>query len=448
MCTQSDSWSFLIRTTRASASIGHMFGATPTPTPTLERTRRSGPRRRSALPAPELPPRRELVRREVAADAARMRIAELVEAHGSPLLVLDTDRIATRLLALRRELPGVHLHFALGALPHPAAIRAVHAFGAGFDVASRGEITLLEREGVPLRHVVHVDPVKRVDDLTSAYLRGIRTFVVDARSEVAKFAGLPRDVAVLVRLAFPGGESGSGVSPEQAPALVAHCRRVGLRVAGFTFHLGDRQRDPAVWERAIRGSLALIRSLERRHGTRFEMLDLGGGLPLADDPAAAFHGVAARIRAALAGAPAHLRLVIAPGRFVAAPAMTLVARVVAGADRSDGRWLALDCEVHEFLPAMRHDDRRPVFAAEELGSQPLPDGATDRATRRLLTRHRVPTTLVGPANDRRDVVARDHPLPPLGVGDLVVSPGMGAYTIRATTGFDGSAVAPVVVAPR
>ncbi|MFE6965873.1 type III PLP-dependent enzyme [Agromyces sp. NPDC057679] len=432
-----------------------MFGATLTPTPTRERTRRSEPRRRT-LPAPELPPSRELVRRELVAAASRIRLAELVAVHGSPLLVLDTDRIATRLLALRRALPGVHLHFALGALPHPAAIRAAHAFGAGFDVASRREITLLEREGVPLRHVVHVDPVKRVDDLTSAYLRGIRTFVVDAPSEVAKFAGLPRDVAVLVRLAFPGrgagsaagSAAGSGVSAEAAPALVAHCRRVGLRVAGFTFHLGDRQRDPAVWEQAIRGSLALARTLERRHGTRFEMLDLGGGLPL-DDESADFARVAARIRAALSGAPAHLRIVIAPGRFVAAPAVTLVARVVAGADRPDGRWLALDGEVRDLLPALRRGGGRPlVFAAEELASQPLADDAAERATRRLLTRDRVPTTLAGPTNDRRDVLVRHQPLPPLGVGDLVVIPGMGAYTLQAAIGFDGSAVAPVVVVPQ
>ncbi|MFF2275391.1 type III PLP-dependent enzyme [Agromyces sp. NPDC058126] len=434
-----------------------MFGATLSPIPTQERTRRSEPRRRRALPAPELPPRRELVRRELAADAARIRLTELVEVHGSPLLVLDTDRIATRLLALRRELPGVHLHFALGALPHPAAIRAVHAFGAGFDVASRGEITLLEREGIPLRHVVHVDPVKRVDDLTSAYLRGIRTFVVDATSEVAKFAGLPRDVAVLVRLAFPGRgagsaagpAAGSGVTVEAAPALVAHCRRVGLRVAGFTFHLGDRQRDPAVWEHAIRGTLALVRALERRHGTRFEMLDLGGGLPLADDAAADFDAVASGIRGALTGAPAHLRIVIAPGRFVAAPAMTLVARVVGGAERPDGRWLALDGAPHDLLPALRQGGTGPlVFAAEELASQPVHDDAAERATRRLLTRHRVPTTLAGPTNDRRDVLARSQPLPPLGIGDLVVSPAMGAYALQSVIGFDGSAIAPVVVVPQ
>lgn len=431
-----------------------MFGATPTPiTSAQESTGRSRPRGSGPTPAPELPPHRELVRRGLAGHASRNRLAELVAAHGSPLLVLDTDRVTTQLLALRHELPGVHLHLALAALPHPAAIRAAHAFGAGFDVASRGEVTLLEREGVPLRHVVHTDPARRVDDLTSAYLKGIRTFVVDAVSEVAKFAGLPRDVAVLVRLALPrpaaANSDGFGVAVEDAPALVAHCRRVGLRVAGFAVDLGDGRADPAAWEHAIRGCLAVVRSLERRHGTRFEMLDFGGGLPSAADGPAALGTVAARIRAAIATAPAHLRIVITPGRFIAEPAMTLVARVVDSADRADGRWLALDAGLHDHGGPLGRDGDRPlVFAAEELGTQQLVDGATERATRRLLTRDRVPTTVAGPANDRHAVIARRHPLPPLEVGDLVVVPSVGAGALQPTLGFDGTAPAPVVVVPR
>ena len=136
----------------------------------------------------ERPPHRELVRRELAAYASRIRLHELVREHGSPLFVLDPDRVTTQLLELRRELPAVRIHFATKSLPHPAVIRAVDAFGASFEVASRGELDLLEREGVQVARCLHTHPVKTVADITSAYLRGIRTFVVDSASEVAKFA--------------------------------------------------------------------------------------------------------------------------------------------------------------------------------------------------------------------------------------------------------------------
>ncbi len=402
----------------------------------------------------ERPPHRELVRRELAAYASRIRLHELVREHGSPLFVLDPDRVTTQLLELRRELPDVRIHFATKSLPHPAVIRAVDAFGAGFEVASRGELDLLEREGVQVGRCLHTHPVKTVADITSAYLRGIRTFVVDSPSEVAKFAGLPCcDVGVLVRLSFPNPGAKSdlsskfGVEPDAAAALVDLCLRSRLKVRGFTFHVGSQTTSAEPWKRAIARTLELMRTLEERHDVRFELLDLGGGFPVAyDEPVPALGELARGIREALAAAPEHLAVVIEPGRFVSAPAMTLVTRVVGTNDRPDGRWHYLDDGVYgaySNIPA--EHVHAPIFAAAELGAQPASEDAFERATRRILTRTRVPVTLAGPTCDSVDVIARGLPLPPLGDGDLLVSPLMGAYTWATATGFNGIAPTPVVV---
>ena len=244
------------------------------------RATRTEPVAPAVAPSPEQPTHREQVRRELAAYAARLHVTELVREHGSPLFVLDVDRVTTQLLALRRELPGAQIHFATKSLPHPAVIRAVDAFGATFEVASRGEIDLLEREGVAIGRCLHTHPVKTVADITSAYLRGIRTFVVDSASEIGKFAGLPCcDVGVLVRLSFPNPGAKSdlsskfGVAPEDAPALVERCLAARLPVRGFTFHVGSQTTSPEPWRRAIAATLGLMRALEARHGIRFELLD-------------------------------------------------------------------------------------------------------------------------------------------------------------------------------
>lgn len=418
-------------------------------------------RRRTAdaasAPSPERPPHRELVRRELAAYAQRVRLGDLVRTHGSPLFVLDPDRVAAQLGELRRELPGVGIHFATKSLPHPAVIDAVHAAGASFEVASRGELDLLERRGVPVGGCLHTHPVKTVAEITSAYLRGIRTFVVDSASEIGKFAGLPCcDVGVLVRLSFPNPDAKSdlsskfGVAPEDAPALVERCLAARLPVRGFTFHVGSQTTSPEPWRRAIATTLGLMRALEARHGIRFELLDLGGGFPVAyDEPVPPLAEIARGIRSALAAVPPHVRVVVEPGRFVAAPAMTLVTRVIGTNDRADGRWHYLDeglYGAYSNIPA--EDVHALVFAAAELGVQPIGDDAAERATRRILTRMRVPVTLAGPTCDSVDVIARHLPLPPLGDGDLLVSPMMGAYTWATATGFNGIAPTPVVVLPR
>lgn len=420
------------------------------------RTRRRRPPA-EAVPLPERPPHRELARRDVAAYAQRVHLGDLVRDHGSPLFLLDTDRVTTQLLELRRELPGVGIHFATKALPHPAVIGAVHAFGASFEVASRGELDLLERQAVPVGGCLHTHPVKTVADITSAYLRGIRTFVVDSPSEIGKFAGLPTDdLGVLVRLSFPNPGAKSdlsskfGVAPEDAAALVERCIASRLPVRGFTFHVGSQTTSAEPWRRAIATTLQLMRTLEARHGIRFEMLDLGGGFPVAyDEPVPSLAALARGIRSALAAVPSRVRVVVEPGRFVAAPAMTLVTRVIGTNDRADGRWHYLDeglYGAYSNIPA--EDVHALVFAAAELGVQPVCDDAAERATRRILTRTRVPVTLAGPTCDSVDVIARRLPLPPLADGDLLVSPMMGAYTWATATGFNGIAPTPVVVLPR
>lgn len=406
-------------------------------------------------PAPELPPHRELARRELAAYASRIHLTDLVREHGSPLFVVDVDRVTTQLLALRRELPEAQIHFATTSLPHPAVIRAVDAFGASFAVASRGEIDLLEREGVAIGRCLHANPVKSVADITGAYLRGIRTFVVDRPDEVAKFRGLASDYSVLIRLSFPNPSatadpsSSFGIAPEEAGGLVEHCLRAGLRVSGFTFHVGSQTVSAAPWVHAIRRTLALMRRLEHAHGIRFDTLDLGGGFPVEyDDPVPPLAELARGIRAALSAAPRRYRIIIEPGRFVAAPAMTLVTRVVGTADRLDGRWAYLDEGVdgaYANIPA--EDVHALVFAGSELAVQPPADETGERATRRLRDHRREPVTLAGPTADGVDVVARRLPLPPLAVGDLLLSPMMGACTAATAAGFNGIAPTPIVVVP-
>jgi diaminopimelate decarboxylase len=55
-------------------------------------------------------------------------------------------------------------------------------------------------------------------------------------------------------------------------------------------------------------------------------------------------------------------------------------------------------------------------------------------------------TLAGPTCDSTDVIACDYPMPALGVGDMVVSPMMGAYTTVTSSRFSGIAETPIVVA--
>ncbi len=202
-------------------------------------------------------------------------------------------------------------------------------------------------------------------------------------------------------------------------------------MAGFSFHVGSQLDDPARFAAATNDTLDLMAELERTQGVRFDTLDIGGGFPVGyDTPVAPLEDVAAAIRPILETRAAHLRVIAEPGRILVAEAMTLVTSVVGVAERADGLWAYLDDGVYGSYSNVVSEDVHPlVFAVRELDT---PDPSSHRWT-----------TLAGPTCDSADVVAREELLPELAVGDLLVSPTMGAYTAVTASRFNGRPLTPI-----
>ena len=96
--------------------------------------------------------------------------------------------------------------------------------------------------------------------------------------------------------------------------------------------------------------------------------------------------------------------------------MTLLTSVVGTAVRDGQVWHYLDDGVYgSYSNVMTEDVHPPILALREL---------TRRRRRRLRAGRRSPGRHVTAPTS----IARDYPMPPLNVGDVVVSPMMGAYT--------------------
>ncbi|MCS6946293.1 MAG: hypothetical protein NZM12_01610, partial [Steroidobacteraceae bacterium] len=75
-------------------------------------------------------------------------IRRLVAEFGSPLIILDCERVRQQYRQLARALPGVLLHYALKPMPHPSVVRTVYAMGGNLDLATTGELELVARMGL------------------------------------------------------------------------------------------------------------------------------------------------------------------------------------------------------------------------------------------------------------------------------------------------------------
>ena len=384
--------------------------------------------------------RRAEVSALMATDGARAAVA----VHGTPVLLLDPERICRQYRRLRGALPFVRFHYAVKALSHDAVIEALADAGCGFDVATGEELALLERHGVASERIIHTHPVKKPSEIAEALAAGVRTFIVDNEAELDKFAFAPGDVRLLIRLSYRSPHAKSdlsskfGVGPFEAAHLVGLARDRGIRISGFSFHVGSQLDDPGRFAEAAAETLALMSTLESQFGVTFDTLDIGGGFPVSyDSSVATLEAVAASLRPVLEPHAGRLDIIAEPGRVLVAESAMLVTSVVGIAERADGRWYYLDDGLYGSYSNVLTEDVHPlIFAERELNGRDA-DGCTRRWA-----------TLGGPTCDSSDVIAREVMLPELSVGDLLVSPVMGAYTTVTASRFNGRPLTPIAVVGR
>lgn len=129
-------------------------------------------------------------------------VRRLVREFGSPLMILDCERVRVQWRKLKKALPRVDLHYALKSMPHAAVVQTVIAEGGFLDLATSGEVQLARRLAVAPERCIHTHPIKRPEDIGNALQFGVRLFVADNPDEVRKFARLAEQAQLLLRVSF------------------------------------------------------------------------------------------------------------------------------------------------------------------------------------------------------------------------------------------------------
>jgi ornithine decarboxylase len=354
-----------------------------------------------------------------------LQIRRLVAEFGSPLLIIDCERVRVQLRKLKKALPNVDLHYALKPLPHPAVVQVVLEAGGYLDLATTGEVQLVQGLGASPERCIHTHPIKRAQDIRNAMEFGVRTFVADNPDEVRKFARLGERARLLLRVSFrsPGAvcdlSRKFGCDPEHFLELARQAASLGVDVQGVSFHVGSQAADPAKHVEAIEACTRLMAAARREQLGTLDTLDIGGGFPIDyGAPVPDIGRFCAPIRQQLVKLPKRIRVIAEPGRFIAGPAAIGVASVMGRAQREGHWWYYLDDGLYGSYSGQLYDHARyPV--------EPLRDAP-----------ERLPSVLAGPTCDSIDVIAENLMLPKLEVGDLIVGRAMGAYTWASASEFN------------
>src|ERR1700722_18625464 len=355
---------------------------------------------------------------------ARESIERLVSRYGSPLFVIDAERVRQQYRRLAAALPGVDLHYALKPLPHPSVVSTLHAEGACFDLATNGEVELVKRlNGAPGR-CIHTHPIKRDSDIRTALAYGVNRFVIDNPDELRKFVKYRNRCSLLIRVSFSSPDARVdlsrkfGCEPDAAADLMQLAADLRVKLDGLSFHVGSQAAGPAMFVEAIAKCRALI-AIALQLGHAFGILDIGGGFPVdylqRSMPIEEF---CAPIASALQQLTPGMRVIAEPGRYIAAPAAISVTSVMGRALRGGRWWYYLDDGLYGSYSGQVYD--HALYPVEALAR----GGET------------FPSVLAGPTCDSIDVISENLELPKLEMGDLVIGRSMGAYTWASASEFN------------
>jgi ornithine decarboxylase len=360
---------------------------------------------------------------------------EVLSAIGTPtpFLAVDLAELRRRYQRFVSVLPRVRPFYAVKCNSSREVLRTMAAQGAGFEIASFGELALLEEIGVDPVGVIYSNTVKPATHVASAAERGVWRFAVDAEGELEKIARHAPGSAVYVRVRVD--DSGSvfplsrkfGAEAHHARALLLQARNLGLRPYGLTFHVGSQCVTTASWVQAI-ASMGRIMTQLRRDGITLEMLDIGGGFPAEYDvPVPRIDQIASVVNRALDDyLPYEPALLSAePGRHLVAEAGVMVATVLGREERAGEEWLYLDVGAYNGL----------METQQTVGQWRFPLWSS-RADHGFVAQ--TPFTVTGPTCDSADTMFFGAPLPvTMSEGDRLYVGSAGAYTLSYASHFNG-----------
>jgi len=364
-------------------------------------------------------------------------IEELVRQHGTPIYVVSREKVRENFKRLDEGLPAVKFFYAMKANPCHEILQTLVAAGAGFDVASKGEILAAVAAGAdPKEDLIFADTVKDPKQIEYAHSIGLDDFTFDNPSEITQIARHAPGAKVHLRIVVSNEGSVAhlshkfGADIEDAVPLLLAARDQGLVPRGISFHVGSQCLDAQRYVEALNTTRGIFDDAAKV-GIQLKTIDIGGGFPVHYiDEDIDIEGMCRTIRQHYRklfgqGSGRTCHLMAEPGRAIVGDAMILVTKVISESVRQGRNWLYFDDGTYgSFMEVLLYKMNFP-WRTNTHGPE-------------------TPYVLAGPTCDSIDVFSRDIKgeictvdLPEMHLDDLLIAGSMGAYTFSESTRFNG-----------
>jgi ornithine decarboxylase len=344
-----------------------------------------------------------------------------------PYLLMDKAKVRQKVHAIGKNIRNSEVYYAVKANPDIEILKLINSLGIGFEIASEGEMSVLESIGVTSDKMITSNPIKTFRFLRMAAESGVDYFSYDSEAEVLKMREYAPGANLYVRLTVPNEGSEwplskkFGVEVEEAVELLLLAKKKGLNPIGITFHVGSQCTNMYNWNSALDKAKDLWDRAEKA-GIRLSLLNIGGGYPIRyTKDVVGIPTIEKNINKAIHQKfPKKTRILIEPGRSVVGDAGIFVTKVIGKTSRGDEQWLSIDVGVFNGL----------MESVGGIKYSYVVEGSKDIKK----------WTLAGPSCDSFDVIEKNIILPEPAIGSYILILSSGAYTISYASEFNGLSI--------
>jgi len=393
---------------------------------------------------------------------AGQNTAALAEQYGTPLYLMDEDRVRNRARVYRdtlRECFGDkgHAIYASKACAFKRMYAIMAEEGLQVDVVSSGEIASAYKAGFPMERVYFHSNNKTDADIAYAMDCGVGCFVVDHPEELTAINAIAEQRRIrqpVILRATPGidchtyeavntgkvdSKFGSAIELGDAARITEQALSLpNVKLEGFHCHIGSQVFDSSVYIATVDVMVDFLKEMKDTFGYEAEKLDIGGGYGVryvAEDPvidiAASIRQVADRMKEKVAAAGIAMpHIYMEPGRSIVADA-GLTIYTVGAVKKIEGykNYVSVDGGMTD----------NPRFALYQSAYTVLP-AARMGATRDMTA------DVVGRCCESGDIIQPDVPMPAdMARGDLVAVLTTGAYNYSMASNYNRIPRPPVVM---
>ena len=348
-----------------------------------------------------------------------------------PFFIVNLSEVMKKINLWRDNLPSIDAFYAIKCNPDDIIIKLMGSMDMSFDCASKNEISKVIGADVMPEKIIYANPCKMVEQIKYARANDVDLMTFDSSHELYKIKLYHPSAKLIIRIQTDDSKSRCkfnckfGVSLDQVNDLLEQAKIMELDIVGVSFHVGSGCEDENVFETAI-SDCKKVYDMAKSKDFTFTIVDIGGGFPGDNDEK--FVRMANIINNSIAThfSDINIKFMAEPGRFFVTSAYTLVTSVIN----------------KKVLKNNEDNSKHIIYYLSESVYGSFNNTVFDHARITILpfnerNEKQYECTIYGPTCDSMDKIATNCKLPDLSIGEIIYVENMGAYTVAASSNFNG-----------